>query len=75
MKNTYEKLPVLFFAYFRLHHFKNLSYRKLANICKSMQICKLFVQKNKKITNFWVKYLHHRLFFSHFQFFLLFEPA
>ena len=43
---------------FRLHHFKSLGYRKLANIRKSMQIRKPFVQKNKKIvsfTKFWVK--------------------
>ena len=33
-------------ANFRLHHFKSLGYRKLANIRKSMQICKPFVQKN-----------------------------
>ena len=30
----------------RLHHFKSLSCRKLANIRKSMQIRKPFVQKN-----------------------------
>ena len=35
-------------ANFRLHHLKSLSYRKLANIRKSMQIHKPFVQKNKK---------------------------
>ena len=34
-------------ANFRLHHFKSVRCRKLANIRKSMQIRKLFVQKNK----------------------------
>ena len=33
-------------ANFRLHHFISLGYRKLANIRKSMQIGKPFVQKN-----------------------------
>ena len=35
------------FANFNLHNFKSLGYRKLANIRKSMQIQKPFVQKNK----------------------------
>ena len=33
-------------ANFRLHHFISLGYRKLANIRKTMQIGKPFVQKN-----------------------------
>ena len=39
-------------ANFRLHNFKSLGYRKLANVHKSMQIRKPFVQKNKKIVSF-----------------------
>ena len=33
-------------ANFRLHHFKSLGFKKLANIQKSMQIRMPFVQKN-----------------------------
>ena len=42
---------------FRLHHFRSVGYRKLANIQKSKQICMPFVHKIKQIVsfaNFWV---------------------
>ena len=64
-------------ANFRLHHFKSLGYRKRANIGKTMQICKQFVQKKffplqicfGKIT------LPQTGFFPNLQFSLLFDPA
>ena len=62
-------------ANFRLHHFKSFGYRKLANIRKSMQILKPFVQKkNSFIYKFLGKIISPQ-FFSNFQFFLLFDTA
>ena len=51
-------------ANFRLHHFKSLGSRKLANIQKSMQIRMPFVQKNIFFVFFLIfleKWLHHNL--------------
>ena len=64
---------------FRLHNFKSLGYRKLENVHKSMQIRKPFVQKIK-IKCFLYKVLSkitspQTVFFSNFQFSLLFDLA
>ena len=48
---TNFKVPLMknyLLANFRLHHFKRLGYRKLANIRQPMQICKPILQKNQK---------------------------
>ena len=62
----------------RLHHFKSLGYRKLANICKCMQIRKPFEQQQKNC--FLYKFLGkvtspQTVFFPNFQFSLLFDPT
>ena len=65
-------------ANFRLHHFKSLGYRKLANICKSMHIRKPFVQKNKKNCFLYKclgKIISLEVVFFYFKFLLLFDPA
>ena len=59
-------------ANFWLHILKSGGYRKLANICKSMQIRKPVVQKNfffKCLSIFLVKWVYQKLYICQFQMF------
>ena len=55
-----------------MHIFKSVGYRKLANICKPIQICKPVVPNFffKCLSIFLVKWVYHNLYIFQFQFFL-----
>ena len=65
------------FVNFRLHHFKSLGYRKLANFHKSMQIRKPFVPKIKNCFHykFLGKKISPRIVFIQFSIFVTIWPS